>query len=301
MKILITGATGLIGTELVKLFIEKGHTIHYLTTSANKIISKTNYYGYYWNPEEGKIDENCMIGVDAIIHLAGANIAKRWTTAYKEEIIQSRTLSSELLYTVLKKNPHQVKQIVSASGTAIYPESFSKVYDESSTQMDNSFLANVVLKWEEGVDRFQVLGIKVCKLRTGVVFANNGGALPEMVSPIKMGFGAAMGSGKQIQSWIHITDLIHLYYLAVQNEWEGIFNAVTPFPINNDALTNVIAKTLHKTIFLPNIPQFVMKLILGEMSILLFSSKNLSAQKVEQNGFTFRFPKAQQALEDLYK
>lgn len=301
MKILITGATGLIGTELVKLFLEKGHTIHYLTTSQNKIISKPNYYGYYWNPDEGKIDENCLIGVDAIIHLAGANIAKRWTNAYKTEIIESRTLSSELLYNVLKKNPHQVRQIVSASGTAIYPESFSKIYDETSTEMDDSFLGNVVMKWEEGVDRFHALGLKVCKLRTGIVFANNGGALPEMVKPIKMGFGAAMGNGKQIQTWIHIQDLVNLYYFAVENKWEGVFNAISPNPISNANLTKAIAKIFHKSIFLPNIPEFVMKLILGEMSILLFSSKNLSAQKVLQNGFTFKFPKAKEALENLYK
>jgi uncharacterized protein (TIGR01777 family) len=301
MKILITGATGLIGTQLVKLFLEKGHTIHYLTTSQNKMISKPNYYGYYWNPEEGKIDENCLIGVDAIIHLAGANIAKRWTNAYKAEIIESRTLSSELLYNILKKNPHQVKQIVSASGTAIYPESFSKIYDETSTEMDDSFLGNVVVKWEEGVDRFHALGLKVCKLRTGIVFANNGGALPEMVKPIKIGFGAAMGNGKQIQTWIHIQDLVNLYYFAVENKWEGVFNAISPNPISNADLTKAIAKIFHKAILLPNIPEFVMKLILGEMSILLFSSKNLSAQKVLQNGFTFKFPKAKEALENLYK
>lgn len=301
MKILITGATGLIGTELVKLFLKEGHTVHYLTTSKNKIVSKNNYYGYYWNPEEGKIDENCLIGVDAIIHLAGANIAKKWTNAYKAEIIESRTLSSELLYNVLKKYPHQVQQIVSASGTAIYPESFSKIYDETTTQTDDSFLGNVVVKWEEGVDRFNTLGIKVCKLRTGIVFANNGGALPEMVKPIKFGFGAAMGNGKQIQTWIHIHDLINLYYFAVQNKWDGVFNAISPYPISNANLTKAIAKTLQKPLFLPNIPQFVMKLILGEMSILLFSSKNLSAQKVLQNGFTFKFPNVKEALENLYK
>jgi uncharacterized protein (TIGR01777 family) len=301
MKILITGATGLIGTELVKLFLHKGHTVHYLTTSQNKIVSKHNYYGYYWNPEEGKIDENCLIGVDAIIHLAGANIAKRWTNAYKTEIIESRTLSSELLYNVLKKNPHQVQQIVSASGTAIYPDSFSKIYDETSTEMDNSFLGNVVVKWEEGVDRFHLLGIKVCKLRTGIVFANNGGALPEMVRPIKMGFGAAMGNGKQIQAWIHIKDLVNIYYFAIEKQWDGIFNAVAPNSVTNSDLTKAIAKKFKRPLFLPNIPQFIMKLILGEMSILLFSSKNLSAQKIQKNGYVFQIKTVSEALNDLYK
>ena len=129
MKILITGATGLIGTELVKLFLENGNTINYLTTSKDKVQDKPNYFGYYWNPENGKIDENSLIGVDVIVHLAGANIAKRWTNAYKKEIIESRTLSSELLFNVLKNNPHQVKQIVSASGTAIYPNNDKVIYN----------------------------------------------------------------------------------------------------------------------------------------------------------------------------
>jgi uncharacterized protein (TIGR01777 family) len=301
MKILITGATGLIGTELVKLFLENGNTINYLTTSKDKIQDKPNYFGYYWNPENGNIDENSLIGVDVIVHLAGANIAKRWTNAYKKEIIESRTLSSEVLFNVLKNNPHQVKQIVSASGTAIYPESHSKIYNESDTERDDSFLANVVLKWEESVDRFQTLGLKVVKLRTGVVFAINGGALPEMVKPIKTGFGAAMGNGKQIQSWIHITDLVALYYFVVKNQLEGVFNAVSPNPISNADLTKAIAKALHKPLFMPNIPEFVIKIILGEMSILLFSSKNLSSKKIEDCGFKFKFPEIQKALNNLYQ
>ena len=300
MKILITGATGLIGTELVKVLLAKNHTIHYLTSSVSKIISKANYKGFYWNPEQGKIDENCIYGVDVIVHLAGANIANRWTKEYKQEITESRTLSCELLYNLVKKNPNQVKQFVSASGTAIYPESYDKVYDENSKEIEDSFLSNVVKKWEESADRFQVLGLKVCKLRTGVVLSNKGGALPEMVKPIKMGFGAAMGNGKQMQSWIHIKDLVSIYSLVIENHMEGVYNAVTPNPISNQELTTIIAKTLEKSLFLPNIPQFIMKLVLGEMSYLLFSSKNISAQKIIDNGFQFQFPKIKEALNDLY-
>ena len=118
MKILITGATGLVGKELVKLLLDKNHTVHYLTTSKSKIESATNYQGFYWNPQQGKIDENCIYEVDVIIHLAGANIAKRWTDKYKQEIIESRTLSTELLYNLVKKHSNQVKHIISASGTA---------------------------------------------------------------------------------------------------------------------------------------------------------------------------------------
>jgi uncharacterized protein (TIGR01777 family) len=300
MKILITGATGLIGSELVKLLLSKNHSVHYLTTSNDKINEEPNYKGFYWNPQEGKIDERCIDGVDAVVHLAGANIAQRWTNKYKQEIIESRTLSSELLFNLIKKTPNQVRQLISASGTAIYPESISQVYDETTTESEDSFLSNVVKKWEESVDTFQVLGIKVCKLRTGIVLSNKGGALPEMVKPINLGFGGAMGTGKQIQSWIHITDLVAMYYFAIEKQLEGIFNAVSPHPVSNQELTKVIAKTLKKPLWLPNIPEFVMNLILGEMSYLLFSSKNLSSIKITNSGFQFQFPKIDKAINDLY-
>ena len=300
MKILITGATGLIGKELVKFLLSKKHTVNYLTTSKSKIESKLNYQGFYWNPEQGRIDENCLYEVDVIVHLAGANIAKRWTSDYKQEIIESRILSAELLYNLIRKTPNQVKQFVSASGTAIYPDSIDEIYDETTTETEDSFLSNVVKKWEESANRFQVLGIKACKIRTGIVLSHNGGALPEMVKPIAMGLGAVMGSGKQIQSWIHISDLVSLYYFVIEKQLEGIYNAVAPNSINNKELTKIIAKTLKKPLFLPNIPEFVMKLILGEMSYLLFSSKNLSSEKIRSFGFQFKFPKIELAIIDLY-
>lgn len=299
MKILITGATGLIGSELVSLLLQNGISVHYLTTSTKKIENQSNYKGFFWNPEQGIIDENCLMGVDAIIHLAGASISKRWTNAYKQEIIESRILSSNLLYNALKENPHQVKQIVSASGSAIYPNSSTAIYTEESTQTEDSFLSNVVIKWEESVDIFKILNIKVCKLRTGIVFSDKGGALSEMIKPIKLCFGSAFGNGKQIQSWIHIHDLVALYFFAVQNSWDGVFNAVSPMPITNEELTKKIARILKKPLFMPNVPEFVMKIILGEMHELLFTNKNLSAQKVIDHGFEFKYPTPEKALENL--
>ncbi len=300
MKVLITGATGLIGNELVSLLLQNGVSIHYVTTSKKKIVNELNYKGFYWNPEQGIINENCLMGVDAIIHLAGATISKRWTKSYKQEIIESRLLSSAVLFKALKNHPNQVKQIVSASGTAIYPNNDTVIYDENSQEIDNSFLANVVFKWEESVDKFKSLGLKVCKLRTGIVLSNKGGALIEMAKPIKMGLGSPFGNGKQIQSWIHIHDIAALYFFAISNDLEGVYNAVAPNPVSNDKLTMTIATILKKPLFMPNIPKFMMKLLLGEMHELLFENRNLSAQKIIDKGFVFKNKTIEKAIKNIY-
>jgi uncharacterized protein (TIGR01777 family) len=299
MRILITGATGLIGSELVLLLLQNGISVHYLTTSKRKIENQPNYKGFFWNPKLGIIDENCLMGVDAIIHLAGASISKRWTKSYKQEIIESRIFSSNLLFKIVKENPNQVKQIISASGTAIYPNSSSTVYTEDSKTIVDNFLSNVVLKWEESVDKFQSLNIKVCKLRTGVVFSDKGGALLEIVKPIKLGLGSPFGDGKQVQSWIHLHDLVAMYLFAVENSLEGVYNAVAPHPITNSELTKNIATILEKPLFMPNIPKFVMKLILGDMHELLFDNKKISAQKIINAGFVFQYLTSEKALKDI--
>lgn len=300
MKVLITGATGLIGNELVSLLLQNGVSIHYLTTSQKKIENELNYKGFYWNPEQGIIDENCLMGVDAIFHLAGATISKRWTKSYKQEIIESRLLSSALLFKVLKNHPNQVKQIVCASGTAIYPNNDKVIYDENSQEIDNSFLGNVVYKWEESADKFKSLGLKVCKLRTGIVLSNKGGALIEMAKPINMGLGSPFGTGKQIQSWIHLHDIASLFFFSILNELEGVYNAIAPNPVSNEKLTMVIATVLKKPLFMPNIPKCIMKLILGEMHELLFENRNLSAQKIIDKGFVFKYKTIEKAIENIY-
>ena len=299
MKILITGATGLIGSELVSLLLQNGISIHYLARNKKEIKDEANYHGFLWNPEQGKIDENCLLGVDAIIHLAGAPISMRWTNKNKQEIIESRILSTNLLYRILKSHPHQVKQLVSASAIGIYPDSLEKVYTEDDKSVDNSFLGQVVLKLEQAADQFKRLDIKVCKIRTGLVLAKKGGMLKELLKPIKLGAGSAYGSGKQWQSWIHIDDLTHLYYLALKNNWEGVYNATAPNPVDNEELTKTIAKVLEKPYFMPNIPEFVLKLMLGEMHILLIASQNVSSQKAQDNGFPFAYRTLEKALKNL--
>lgn len=299
MRILITGATGLVGNALTFQLLQNGQSVHYLTTSKKKISNGSHFRGFYWNPEQGIIDENALIGVDAIIHLAGATVSKRWTKSYKEEILESRTLSANLLYRTLKSNPHQVTQFISASATGIYPDSLTNVYTEDSKEVGDDFLANVVVKWEEGVDKMQELGIKTAKVRTGLVLSAQGGALPEMLKTIKLGIGSAFGSGKQVQSWIHIDDLAAIYLYIINNNLEGVYNGVAPNPVTNQELTAALAKIEHKPLFMPNIPKFLMKLVLGEMHTLLFASQNVSANKIIGKGFVFKYPKLEQALQNL--
>ncbi len=301
MKVLITGATGLIGKKLTQLLLDNDIKVNFLTTSKNKLKATHNLNGFYWNLKTGEIDANCINQVDTIIHLAGASISKRWTTAYKQEIVESRTHSSNLLYNLLKKNSHQVKHIIAASGTAIYPETFTVKLDEETNENENSFLSNVVEKWEQSVDKFSLLGCKVCKLRTGVVLDKNDGALPQMAKPIQNFVGASIGSGKQMLSWIHIDDIVAMYYFALNNQLEGIYNAVAPNTVSNYEITKAIAKQFKKPIILPNVPSFVLKIILGEMAYLVLSSKNLSSKKIVSAGFKFKFPDIYEALQNIYK
>jgi uncharacterized protein (TIGR01777 family) len=301
MKILITGATGLIGTELVAELLNQKHTIHYLTTRKTKLEDLPNYKGFYWNPSLNSIDKNCIDGVEVVVHLAGASIAKRWTKSYKKELLDSRTKSAKLLFNLISTTPNHVKQIISASGTAIYPDSLTAVYDENSPEVEQSFLSNVVQKWEEGINKFQFLNIKTTLLRTGVVYSAKGGALQEMIRPIKMGVGSAFGTGKQIQSWIHLTDLVQLYCFTINNQLEGIVNAVAPQTVTNQELTLELAKHLNKKILLPNLPQWLMKIVLGEMSILLFNSKKILPSKALHSNFYFQYPTIEKALAEIIK
>lgn len=301
MNVLITGATGLIGQEIVKQCHKKGFNVHYLTTSKSKLNTESNYKGFYWNPKNNEIDHNCFEGVSAIINMVGASISKRWTDDYKKVILESRTKTVQLLQDTIKTHNYKIDNVVSASAIGIYPTSLVNYYEETNTEISESFLGKVVHEWEDAVDGFKTLGCKVAKIRIGLVLATNGGALPEIIKPMKFGAGAAFGSGKQWQSWIHIQDLAKLFVFALEHKLEGIYNGVAPNPVSNEDLTKVAASVLEKPLILPNIPRLPMKLALGEMHILLFESQRVSSQKIESSGFNFKYVNLRPALEDLLK
>jgi uncharacterized protein (TIGR01777 family) len=301
MNILITGATGLVGKKLVASLRKDNHSIHYLSTSKSKLKNNLNYKGFYWNPSTGEIDKKAFDDITVIIHLAGASISKKWTKAYKKEIIESRVKGANLIFETLKTTPNKVTQFISASAVGIYPSDSNYVYHEDNSQIDDSFLGEVTQLWEQSANQFKSLSILVSIVRIGVVFAKESGALVEMTKPIKFGLGAVLGSGKQYVSWIHIDDLVAVFKYILDNNLIGVYNAVSPYPITNEELTKAIAKTINKPLFLPKVPKFMLNLLLGEMHIILTSSQNVSSRKILDIGFQFHFASLNKSLQHLLK
>jgi uncharacterized protein len=304
--VLITGGTGLIGKALTKLLLEKEYEVIILSRKppAGAITAGLAYAA--WNPKEQTIDAKAIGKADYIIHLAGAGVAdKRWTNKRKQEIRESRTMGSGLVVKALKEIPNQVKAVVSASGIGWYMPSApiaegSRMWVETDPY-DTSFLGETCRQWEQEIDPVGLLGKRLIKLRTGIVLSNDGGALPEFRKPIRFGIAAVLGSGRQMISWIHIDDLCRLYLDAIQHDrMEGVFNAVAPKPVDNKTFILSVAKHMKGKFFISfYVPAFLLKLFLGEMSIEVLKSANVSAGKIKNTGFQFLYPSLAAALENL--
>ena len=301
MKILITGATGLIGKKLTADLLSKGYSVNYLTTRKSKIKSSKQINGYYWDPEKDIIDLQCFKNVDTIINLAGSNIAKRWTNPNKLEILKSRIQSLILLRDSIVKNNLKIKKIISASAIGIYPSSYDRVYSENNNLISNNFLGMVVNEWELAVSSFNDLKIEIAIVRIGLVLSKDGGILSKSLLPIKLGFGSFFGSGNQWQSWIHIQDISNIFCHILKNDLVGIFNGVSPNPITNKDFTIKLAKFLNRPLLLPKIPKWLMSLILGEMHIIIFESQNIVCDRLNKTEFNFNFDNFDEAIVDLLK
>lgn len=296
-KILITGGTGLVGKVLTQSLLEKGYQVAYLSRAKKQI---ANVEVYEWDIVNQKIDEEAFKDLEGVIHLAGAGVAdKSWTSARKKEILESRTESTKLLHQYLSQLESKPKAFISASAIGIYGDSGEVLMTEDSPQASD-FLADVTKKWEKEIDSIANLGIRTVKLRIGVVLSPDGGALAKLVQPIRMGAGAALGSGKQYMSWIHIQDLANMFLWALENDKaQDAYNAVAPSPVSNSEMTQQIAKVLKKPLILPNVPSFAMKLMLGEMASIVLAGSKVSSQKIETAGFEFQFADLQETLKSL--
>ena len=297
-KILITGATGMIGGLLSQKLIDKGFEVACLSRR-KKDLSPVKCYT--WDVEKGEIEAEALENVDYIIHLAGAGIAdKRWTEKRKKEIIQSRVQSAELLFKTMQAQAIKPKAYLTASGISIYGDDKGSTWLDEESPLANSFLAQVAKAWENSSQLFENEGIRTVQLRIGIVLGTEGGALPKLAKPVRYGVGAALGSGKQYTSWIHIEDVCNFIVQAIEQESiMGAYNLVAPQPVNNQDFTKLLAEVLQKPLFLPSIPSFMLKMLLGEMSATVLGSLRVSAKKMENTSFEFTFPELKGALEDL--
>ncbi len=294
--ILITGGSGLVGTHLSKLLTEKGFTITHLSRNP----TQKDYRTFYWDIKKSEIDDEAITSADAIIHLAGAGVSdKRWSDSYKKEIYDSRIDSTRLLKEKVEKLNPELRHFISASAIGYYGwDSGEKLVDEGS-EKGPGFLADVVEDWEKEADTLNDVGIKVSKVRIGIVLSHKGGALVEMMKPIKFGVGAPLGSGDQYMSWIHLDDLCGIFAHLLENGIEGTFNGVAPFPETNASFTRAVAKGLGKPLWLPNVPKFALRLIVGEMADILVGGNRVSSKKVEDAGYKFQFEALDRALYQL--
>lgn len=300
--VLITGGTGLVGRALSRLLTEVGYRV--IILSRHKGIAPDNALISYaqWDVSRQTIDVEALQQADYIVHLAGANVAdKRWTASRKKEIVNSRVQSSALLYDTLERYPNKVRKVISASATGYYGEDQGRAFVETDTPATD-FLGTACVAWEASVLKMKQLGKKIMILRTGITLSKEGGALKEFYKPLKFGFATILGNGEQYISWIHIHDLVRLYLSGIVNhELEGIFNAVAPNPVQHKELVMTMAQVAKGKSFISlHVPSFALKIGLGEMSIEVLKSCNVSSAKIQQTGFVFSYPTIKAAMEKIF-
>ncbi len=297
-KVLITGGTGLVGSRLATLLTEKGYEPMLLSRNP-KPLSKIKQYR--WDIAKNFIEPAAIEDADYIVHLAGEGIAEKpWTSERKRQLLDSRTKSSDILNTALKAYPNKIKAVIAASAIGYYGNTGGELVKEE-TPAGKDFLSEVCVAWEKATQPFADI-TRLVQLRIGIVLSTQGGALTELQKPINFGLGAYIGNGNQFYSWIHIDDLCGIIIHALENETvNGVYNAVAPNPVRNRDLVDSIRFALKKpSVGIPS-PEFVIKMMMGEMAAVVLDSCKASAQKIIQAGYEFKFKTPSPALHDLYK
>jgi uncharacterized protein len=300
--VIITGGTGLIGTALSKFLVSRGFEVIILTRDPKSHRSSVPGISYAaWNIEEQSANEEAFQKAKYVIHLAGAGVVdKPWTKKRKREIVESRTLSSDLLIKAMSSIPNKIVSVVSASAIGWYRESNAQPAVETDPP-DTGFLGDTCRAWENAIQPVQNLGKRLVILRTGIVLSNEGGAFPEFVKPVRYGIAGILGNGKQIISWIHIEDICRIYMDAMLNPvWSGIYNAVAPNPVSNRTFTLELAKRVKGSFFIQvPVPNFILRIMLGGRSEEVLKSSPISANKLKLQGFQFIYPTIDAAFRDL--
>lgn len=289
--VLITGANGMLSKQLARL-LHPDYEVRFLTRKAR------NPNEYQWDIDKRYLDVRSLIGVKHIVHLAGVSIAEgRWTATQRQRIINSRVQSAELLLEKLKSENIKLKSFISASAVGFYGTTTTKNIYKEGDPHGNDFLSNVCLQWEQAADAFREVTTQVTKLRFGVILSTEGGALPKILQPIKLGLGAVLGSGKQYVPWVAMNDVCRFVKYTIENSLEGTYNVVASESVTHQEMTHLLAKHLGKKIYLPNVPAFLVKWIFGDASVLLLEGSRVSNEKMKQTGFIFEF----ESLENFLK
>lgn len=286
-NILISGGTGFVGRHLTQKLIANGYSVSILSRS-KKTNTKDIFY-YIWDVEKQIIDDEAIQKADYVIHLAGENIAEKpWTKKRKEAILSSRELSAQLIYRSLQRTNTKIEAFVSASAVGIYGAINGQAICTEEMKPANDFLGITCQKWEAAVHPFEKLGIRTVKIRTGLVLGKNEGLLKKLSPVFKFRLGAALGSGEQYMPWIHIDDLTSIYLEAIKNpEMNGAYNAAITDDTTNQLFSKTLAKVYGYSIWLPNVPSFLIQVVLGEMSKLLLKGRRVSNTKLKDLGFQF--------------
>lgn len=298
MRVLIAGATGLIGKNLVAALLKRGDEVRFLTTDQRKKDSIAGAQGFFWDPQNHFCPKEALEEVSVVINLAGASVALPWTKKHKNEILQSRLDTAKALKLAMKNQDTQMHYI-GASGISGYASSYSLNYNDQDQIFGSGFLAEVVRQWETATHKGHRKNVTTAAVRTGLVLAREAGVLPKIIKPIKWGMGSVLGTGKQYQSWIHIDDLVGVYLWVIDQEFSGNLNAVAPKPVTQEKMTQVLAQHLRRPLWLPSVPAAILRLILGERSALVLDSQWVIPEILINANFAFKFSKIRQAVTDL--
>lgn len=300
MKLLITGATGFIGSRLVEKLLLSGHELVCLTrnidTAKTKLPLPVNFVE--WSIFE-KEAQNILADVEGVFHLAGENVGeKRWSAKQKQHILNSRQKISQNLVEKVNQFAQSCKFFISASAIGYYPDSRGESWIDESTKPDNNFLANVCVNWENATKSLNS-NIRKVTLRIGVVLGHDGGMLKKLVPIYRNGLGGPVGSGNQWMSWIHVDDVVNMFKFAMNNEeLEGTYNAVAPNPIQYKDFNKILSQYTQRPAWF-KVPSFVLKLVMGDASILALSSQRISSSKIQSYGFEFHFQTMDSALKNI--
>jgi uncharacterized protein (TIGR01777 family) len=298
VKITISGASGFIGRRLLKVLGGEGHTLQVLSRHAG-----TNMPGnvkvWVWDPAKGEPPADALRDADAVIHLAGEPVAQRWSEDAKRRIRESRVAGTRNLVQALARLEKPPSTLICASAVGYYGSRGDEILSEQSAA-GNGYLPEVCVAWESEAGKAESLGMRVVRVRTGLVLDGRGGALQKMLPPFRMGVGGKLADGRQWMAWIHLEDLVGIFRLGLENRISGPVNGVAPYPVSNADFTKALAAAVHRPAIFP-VPAFALRLLFGEMSEVLLASQRVLPKAAEDAGYRFQFPQLPAALADLLR